>query len=147
MRPTILIADDHRLYADALCSMLSPAYETVAIATNGQELIKLAVQFEPDLIVTDISMPVLNGLQAVRTLGTMNISSKVVVLTMHPDVSLAVEAFRSGASAFVLKTASAAEFRKALQVVQGGGCYLSSQLPSDLVTVLTKAACHQENDD
>ena len=70
----------------------------------------------------------------------MGLQSKVIVLTMHVDVSLAVDAFRSGASAFVLKTASLAEFREALQVVQGGGCYLSSQLPSDLVTVLAEAA-------
>jgi len=142
MRPTILIADDHRLYADALRSMLNPAYDIVGIATNGRELTELAARFKPDLIVTDISMPLLNGLEAVRILATMGLPSKVIVLTMHMDVSLAVEAFRSGASAFVLKTANSAEFTEALAVVQGGGCYLSSQFPSDLVTVLAEAASH-----
>ncbi len=142
MPPTVLIADGHRLYADALSSMLSPAYEIVGIGTNGLELTELAVRFEPDLIVTGISMPVLNGLEALCVLRTKGLHSKVIVLTMHVDVNLAVEAFRSGASAFVLKTASLEEFRKALQVVQEGGCYLSSQLPSDLVTVLAEAASH-----
>jgi DNA-binding NarL/FixJ family response regulator len=142
MRTTILIADGHRLYADALSAMLSPAYEIVGIVTNGQELTELAVRLEPALIVTGISMPLLTGLEALRALKTMGLHSKVIVLTMHVDVSLAVDAFRSGASAFVLKTASLAEFEKALQVVQGGGCYLSSQLPSDLVTVLAEAASH-----
>ena len=140
MRPTILIADGHRLYADALSAMLSPAYDIVGIATNGRELTDLAVRFEPDLIVTGISMPMLNGLEAVRTLAAAKLHGKVIVLTMRNDVRLAVEAFRSGASAFVLKTASSAEFREALDVVQSGGCYLSSQLPSDLVTVLAEAA-------
>ncbi len=142
MRPTVLIADGHRLYADALSAMLSPAYEIVGIGTNGRELTELAVRFEPDLIVTGISMPVLNGLEAVRALATTGLHSKVIVLTMHRDVSLAVEAFRSGASAFVLKTATLEEFRKALQVVRGGGSYLSSQLPSDLAIVLAEAASY-----
>jgi len=142
MRPTVLIADGHRLYADALSAMLSPTYEIVGIGTNGRELTELAVRFEPDLIVTGISMPVLNGLEALRVLKTMGLHSKVIVLTMHVDVSLAVDAFRSGASAFVLKTASLEEFTNALQVVQGGGCYLSLQLPSDLVSVLAEAASH-----
>jgi DNA-binding NarL/FixJ family response regulator len=142
MRTTILIADDHRLYADALSAMLSPAYDIVGIGTNGRELTELALRFDPDLIVTDIPMPLLDGLEVLRVLKTMGLQGKVIVLTVHVDVNLAVEAFRSGASAFVLKTASLAEFRKALQVVQGGGCYLSSQLPSDLVTVLAEAASH-----
>jgi DNA-binding NarL/FixJ family response regulator len=98
------------------------------------------VRFKPDIIVTDHSMPLLNGLDALRTLASMGLSSKFIFLTTHRELSLAVEAFRSGASAFVLKTASSAEFREALDVVQGGGCYLSSQLPSDLVTVLADAA-------
>ena len=140
MPPTILIADDHRLYADALRAMLRPTYEIVAIAANGQELSELALQFEPDLIVTDHSVPRLNGLSAVRALSRRGLHSKFIILTMHRDVSLAVEAFRLGAAAFVLKTASRTEFMEALSVVQGGGCYLSSQFSCDLITVLAEAA-------
>jgi DNA-binding NarL/FixJ family response regulator len=147
MRPTILIADDHRPYADALRSTLSPAYETVAIATNGSERTTLAVQFRPDLIVTDHSIPSLNGLKAVRNSTRMGLPSKFVVLTMHEEISLAVEAFRSGASAFVLKTASGDEFTKALTVVLAGGRYLSLQFAGDLITVLAEAGCRPINGD
>jgi len=147
MRPTILIADDHRLYADALRCMLNPAYETVGIATNEGELTTLAIRFKPDLIVTDHSMPSLNGLKAVRTLLKMGLPSKFVVLTMHEEMSFVVRAFRSGASAFVLKTASSGEFTKALTVVLAGGRYLSLQFPSDLMAVLAEAGCRPINDD
>ncbi len=147
MRPSILLADDHRLYAEALSSLLSPAYETVGIASNRVELTELAVRFKPDLIVTDHSMPLLDGLAALRNLVSMGLPSKFIFLTMHREVSLAVEAFRSGASAFVLKTASGDEFAKALTVVRSGGCYLSAKFPGDLVTVLAEAAsCPQSCD-
>jgi DNA-binding NarL/FixJ family response regulator len=139
MRPSILIADDHRLYAEALCAIVSPAYETVAVATNGRQLTSLAVQFKPDLVVTDHSMPVLNGLKAVRALTKIGLCSKFIVLTTNRDANFAVEAFRSGASAFLLKTGSSDELLKALSVVLDGGYYLSEQLPCDLETVLAEA--------
>lgn len=138
--PSVLIADDYRLYAEALSSMLSSEFRTIAIASDGRQLTEMAEQFDPDLIVTDISMPLLSGLEAIRVLATKGLHSKVIVLTMHAELALAVEAFRSGASAFVLKTAGAGEFRRAVQVVLGGGYHLSSQLPWDLVTVLAQAA-------
>ena len=140
IRPSLVIADDYRLYAESLSLMLNPLYETVAIATNKQELIESAARLNPDLIVTDILNPLISGLEAVHTLAAMSIRIKVIVLTMHVDLDLAIAAFRSGASAFVLKTSTADEFRKALDVVLGGAYYLSSQFPSDLVTVLAKAA-------
>ena len=141
MRPSILIADDHRLYAEALGAILSPGYKTVAIATNGRQLTSLAVQFKPDVIVTDHAMPVLNGLRALRTLVRIGLPSKFIVLTTNREVSFAVEAFRSGASAFLLKTGSSDEFVKALSVVLDGGYYLSTQFPSDLGAVLAEARC------
>ena len=135
MRPSILIADDHRLYAEALGAILSPGYKTVAIATNGRQLTSLAVQFKPDVIVTDHAMPVLNGLRALRTLVRIGLPSKFIVLTTNREVSFAVEAFRSGASAFLLKTGSSDEFWS-FPVVLDGGYYLSTQFPSDLGAVL-----------
>ena len=120
--------------------MLSPTYDVVGIATNGKELIDLAVKLKPNLVLTDLSMPLLNGLDAVQTLAGMGLRSKFIVLTMHADLSLAVLVFRAGASAFVLKTASGDELKEALQTVQKGGCYLSPQFPSDLVSVLAEAA-------
>jgi DNA-binding NarL/FixJ family response regulator len=141
MRPSILIADDHRLYADALRSMLSPSYEIVGIATNGRELTELAVQFKPDLVVTDHSMPLLNGLKAIRALTKLGLRSRFVVLTTNRHANFVVEVFRSGASAFLLKTGSSDEFTKALSVVLDGGYYLSAQLTCDLANVLEQAGC------
>jgi two-component system, NarL family, response regulator NreC len=92
------------------------------------------------VILTDASMPLLNGLDAVQFLTGMGLRTKFIVLTMHADISLAVRVFRAGASSFVLKSASGDELKEAIKVVQSGGCYLSPQFPSDLVTVLAEAA-------
>jgi len=140
MRPTLLIADDHQLFAESLRSMLGPSYQVLGIAANGKELIELAVRLKPDLVLTDLSMPLLNGLDAMQALVGRGLRTKFIVLTMHADVSLAVLVFRAGASAFVLKTASSDELKEALKVVQSGGCYLSPQFPSNLVSVLAEAA-------
>lgn len=120
--------------------MLSPTYDVVGIAANGKELTELAVKLKPNLVLTDLSMPLLNGLDAVQALTSTGLRSKFIVLTMHVDISLAVLVFRAGASAFVLKTASSDELKEALRVVHNGGCYLSPQFPSDLVSVLAEAA-------
>jgi DNA-binding NarL/FixJ family response regulator len=146
MRPTILIADDHQLFAESLRSLLSPTYDVVGIATNGRELTELVMRFKPDLTVTDLSMPILNGLDAVQNLTAMGLRSKFVVLTMHADISLAVLVFRAGASAFVLKTASGDELKEAIETAHRGGCYLSPQFPCDLVTVLAEAARRPASD-
>jgi DNA-binding NarL/FixJ family response regulator len=140
MRPTLLIADDHQLFAESLRSLLGPTYDVVGIASNGKELVELATKLKPNLVMTDLSMPLLNGLDAVQALTGAGLRSKFIVLTMHTDISLAVLVFRAGASAFVLKTASGDELKEALSVVYGGGCYLSPQFPSDLVSVLAEAA-------
>jgi DNA-binding NarL/FixJ family response regulator len=146
MRPTVLIADDHQLFAEGLRSMLSPAYDIVGIASNGRELAELAVRYKPDLVVTDVSMPLLNGLDAVQSLTEMHLRSKFVVLTMHQDMSLAVQVFRAGASAFVLKTASSDEMKEALRAAYRGGFYLSPEFPCDLVTLLAEAARRPASD-
>ena len=140
MRPTLLIADDHQLFAESLRSLLAADYDVVGIAANGRELTELAQKLKPNLVLTDLSMPLLNGLDAVQALAGKGLRTKFIVLTMHVDVSLAVLVFRAGASAFVLKTASGDELKEALKVVHSGGCYLSPQFPSDLVSVLAEAA-------
>ena len=112
MRPSILIADDHRMFAESLRSLLSSSYDTVGIASNGRELTELALRHKPDLIMTDLSMPLLNGLDAVQTLADMGLRSKFIILTMHLDMNLALQVFRAGASAFILKTASSDELKE-----------------------------------
>jgi len=122
--------------------MLSKSYETVGIATNGRELTQMAIRHTPDLIVTELSMPLLNGLAAIHYLRKRGLRSKILVLTTHVDVGLAVLAFRVGASAFVLKTASGDEFTEAISVVKRSGHYLSAQFPGDLDALLAEAARH-----
>ena len=138
--PSILIADDHQLLAESLRSLLSPTYQVVGIASNGRDLIDLAVQHKPNMILSDVSMPSMNGLDALSALKKLGSHSKFIMLTMHFDLSIAIEVFRAGASAFVMKTASGDELKEALQAVYRGGYYLSPQFPCDLVTLLAEAA-------
>lgn len=140
VRPSVLIADDHRLYADGLSAMLSPAYEVVGIASNGWELIASAMKYKPNLIVTDLSMPQLNGLDAMQALKEQGLQSKFLVLTMHEDMGLAVLSFRLGASAFLLKTGRSGELKDAMEAVLRGECYLSPQAPHSLEDILAEAA-------
>ncbi len=140
MRPTLLIADDHQLFAESLRALLEPSYDIVGIAKNGRELTDLALQFKPDLVLTDLAMPQLNGMDAIQSLTEKGLRSKFIVLTMHEDMSLAVLVFRAGASGFLLKSAHSEELLEALRIVQRGGHYLSSQFSCDLITVLAEAA-------
>ena len=140
MRARILLADDHKVLTEGLTRLLSQHYDVVATAQTGHELVSMAREHRPDVIVTDISMPLLNGLDALRMLRKAGIRSKFVILTMHMDVSLAVEAFRSGASAYVLKLAAGEEIRSAVEASLSGRTYLSPNFPVDLVSVLAEAA-------
>ena len=140
MHPSVLIADDHLMYAEALRSALSAVYDVVGVAGDGQELTELAMQHEPNLIVTDLSMPRLSGIDAILMIKKMGLTSRIVVLTMHSEVSLAVLAFRAGASGYILKDAPGDELKRTLEVVHHGGCYLSSQFSCDLSTIQTEAA-------
>lgn len=140
MGPTVLIADDHRMFAESLRCLLEGSFDVVGIATNGRELSDLAMELKPSLILTDLSMPLLNGLDAIQGLRDKGLRSKFIVLTMHAEVSLAVLVFRAGASAFLLKSAPGDELKEALRIVHSGGYYLSSQVNCDLLTVLAEAA-------
>jgi DNA-binding NarL/FixJ family response regulator len=142
VRPTILIADDHRLFAESLRSLLSPYYEIVDVAADGRELTEMVLRYKPNLVLTDLSMPLLNGLDVLQRFAETRQRSKFIALTMHVDVGLAVLVFRAGASAFLLKSASGDELKEALQIVLRGGHYLSKEFPSDLITVLAEAARH-----
>lgn len=139
MRNRILIADDHRVLAEALSTLLSASYDVIGIAANGRELITLARELNPEVIVLDISMPLLNGMEALRMLRSTGVRGKFVILTMHTDVSLASEAFRCGASAYVLKQSAAEELNAAIAAALRGRHYLSAAFPIDLVSLLAEA--------
>jgi len=103
-KPRVLLADDHALVREGMRNILEPDYEIVGEATDGRELVRIATELRPDVIVTDIAMPNLNGLEAIRQLQLENLSAKIVFLTMHVGVDFAVQALRLGASGYLLKS-------------------------------------------
>jgi DNA-binding NarL/FixJ family response regulator len=131
-RPTILIADDHKMFAQGLAGLLEDEFDLVGSVENGQALIDEARRLNPDLIIVDISMPVLNGLDAVRRLNQNNISSKVVFLTMHADTRLLREAFQCGGVGYVLKQSAGEELLFALRQVMAGHNYISPSIEKEL---------------
>jgi DNA-binding NarL/FixJ family response regulator len=122
---TVLIADDHPSLLSGLVSLLEETFEVVGAVVNGHLLVEAAARLRPDVVVTDISMPGLNGLEALEQLKAARSDIKVVVLTMYADAALAAEAIRAGASAFVVKVFAADELETAINEVLQGRVYLS----------------------
>src|SRR5215471_18759694 len=123
-----IVADDHILVAEALCGLVASHFEVVATVTDGQALVASAIDLRPDVIVVDIAMPLLNGLEACRQLKQRIPGTKFVILTMNEDPELAVEAMKSGASAYLLKKSAAAELLQAMQSAIRGKTYVTPQV-------------------
>jgi DNA-binding NarL/FixJ family response regulator len=143
-RTTILLAEDHTVVAEGLQALLKDAFDLAGIAHDGRELLKLAEELRPDVIVTDISMPNLNGLEAIRQIKSRLPGARIVVLTMHRDTQLAVEAFRAGASGYMLKVSPSEELITAIREVALGRVYVTTLLSKDLFTLLLEAASRQD---
>jgi DNA-binding NarL/FixJ family response regulator len=132
----ILIADDHLLLADACKSMLEPEFEVIGIVTDGRSLITQAVALRPDVIILDIYMPQLNGLDACGQIKQKMPATKLVFLTMSAAADTAAEAFRRGASGYVLKQSAGEELILACRNVVQGASYLSPLVAKETVTFL-----------
>ena len=124
-RTRVLLADDHKMLADALKSILEPRYQVVATVSNGRALMDAASKLQPDVIVLDIAMPELNGLDAARHLKHKLPLTKFIFITMNEDPYLVGEAFRAGASAFLLKKAAAFELTEAIEKALKGGTFVT----------------------
>ena len=124
----VLLADDHTFLLDACRKMLEPDYEVPAVFTDGRALLDGAPALKPDVIVLDIGMPLLNGLDAGRELKKRIPGVKLIFLTMYPDADLAREAIRAGASAYLLKTSAASELVKAIQESVKGRSYTTPSI-------------------
>jgi DNA-binding NarL/FixJ family response regulator len=124
-RPRVLLADDHQMVADALRGVLEPRCEVVGTVNNGHALLRAAATLQPEVIILDIAMPEMNGLDAARHLKRSVPKAKLVFLTMNEDPELVGEAFRSGASAFLLKQSAAFELTEAVEKVLMGGSYVT----------------------
>jgi DNA-binding NarL/FixJ family response regulator len=125
IRPRVLLADDHQMLLDALKGVLEPRCEVVGTARDGRALLEAAVRLQPQIIVLDIAMPQLNGLDAARHLKQTMPRAKLVFMTMNEEPDLVGEAFRAGASAFLLKKAAAFELTEAIEKVLKGGSYVT----------------------
>ncbi|HKF05866.1 MAG TPA: response regulator transcription factor [Candidatus Sulfotelmatobacter sp.] len=137
-RPKIVIADDHTLVAEACKKLLEAEYDVVATVGDGRALVRIASTLRPQLIVVDVAMPLLNGLDAGQQLKQLQPSVKLVYLTMNQDADLAAEAFRRGASAYLLKTCAASELTVAVREVLKGRSYLSPSIARDTVDFLLR---------
>jgi DNA-binding NarL/FixJ family response regulator len=135
-RTSILFADDHRVLMDSLINILPNEFEVAGIAYDGRTMVEMARQYQPDIIVADISMPGLNGIDAARIIKKELPFTKIVFLTMHNDALLVEEAFRTGAAAFVLKISAAVELLSALRTVVRGGTYITSMIAVDVISAL-----------
>jgi DNA-binding NarL/FixJ family response regulator len=142
-RARVLLADDHTIVADGLKSLLKDHYELVGTASDGGQLVDAARSLRPDVIVTDFSMPVLSGLDALRQLKAERLNARVIFLTMHADAVVATEALRAGASGFVLKHAAGDELISAIETVLNGRTYLPPQLTKDVIANLTTSSQDQ----
>jgi DNA-binding NarL/FixJ family response regulator len=135
----VLLADDHAVVAQGLASLLKDTFELVGVVYDGRALLDAAETLRPDVIVTDISMPLLNGLDAIKQIRARRPHAKVIILTMHRETQLAVDAFRAGASGYLLKVSPAEELVTAIHQVAQGRAYVTTLLSKDLITLLLEA--------
>lgn len=131
-RARLLLADDHRIIMEGLKSLLEPEFELVGMVEDGRALIEAAERLRPDVVVADISMPELNGIEAVRQIKKSRGDLKAVILTMHADSAYAAAALDAGASGYVLKHAAASELMTAVRTVLRGETYLSPLIVGEL---------------
>jgi len=131
-RPRVLVADDHRIVAEGLRGVLEPEFELVEIVEDGRQLLEAAGRLAPDVIVADITMPMLNGLEALEQLRRARCKAKVVVLTMHRDATYAARALSAGASGFVLKHSASSELLTAIRESLAGRTYVTPAVAESL---------------
>lgn len=132
-RPRVVLADDHTIILDALKNLLEPEFEVVGTFADGHELMEGAPALNPNVIVLDIGMPTMNGLNAGQRLKQAMPLVKLIYLTMNHDPDMAGEAFRLGASAYLLKNSAATELQNAIREVVRGGFYVTPLMTKGMV--------------
>jgi DNA-binding NarL/FixJ family response regulator len=142
-RARVLIADDHKIVVEGLKKLLASEFEIAGAVGDGHELVKATEKFHPDVIVADISMPGLNGIEAVLQIKRVFKETKVVFLTMHPDVAYAASAFKAGASGYVLKHSAPDELVTAIRAALKGETYVTPLIAGKLLQFYEKGASGQ----
>lgn len=138
-RTKVLLADDHAVVAQGLSALLEDTFDLAGVVHDGRALLAAVETLRPDVVVTDISMPLLNGLDAVRQIRLRHPHVKVIILTMHKETQLAVDAFRAGASGYMLKVSPGEELITAIEQVALGRAYVTTLLSKDLISLLMEA--------
>ena len=137
-RPRVLLAEDHRLLREAFVKLLEVDCDVVGAVADGRALLEAAPKLRPDVVIVDIAMPLLNGLDAARQVKRSIPSVKVIFLTVSEDPDLAAEAFRAGGSAFLLKNSAASELLQAIVEVMQGRSYVTPLVTRDMVDNLLR---------
>lgn len=132
-RARVLLADDHRIVAEGLRGLLEPEFELVGIVEDGRAMLDAVEKLKPDVVVADVTMPLLNGIEAVRQLRKKHRDIAVVFLTMHLDVSYAASAFEAGALGYVLKHSAPSELVTAINSALKGRTYITPLLAGELL--------------
>ncbi|NGZ94528.1 MAG: DNA-binding response regulator [Nitrospira sp. WS110] len=146
MRPRILIADDHLLVAEGIQKLLESDAEVVGILADGRALVRAVTETHPDLIIVDISLPLLNGMDAARQIKQLDPKIKILMLTMHADQAFVVEAFRVGVAGYVLKQSLSNELQHAVREVLKGNTYISPSVAQGLVEYMNRPAQVQDGE-
>jgi DNA-binding NarL/FixJ family response regulator len=132
----VVLADDHALVGQGMAKLIEKECEVAAIVENGNQLVKAVHLHQPDLVLADISMPELTGVEAARKVLEIAPRCKVIFVTMHPNPEFVREAFRAGASGYVLKRSAASELAEAIKQVMNGNTYVSPLLTKDVLSIL-----------
>jgi DNA-binding NarL/FixJ family response regulator len=142
-RPSVLLADDHTLLLEAFQKLLAEDCEVVGMVADGRALIAAALKLRPDVVVVDVAMPLLNGLDAARQIKLLLPETRIVFLTMNEDPDLAAEAFRAGASGYLLKRSAASELLTAIREVVQRRSYVTPLVTEGLVGSMMHGADSQ----
>jgi DNA-binding NarL/FixJ family response regulator len=130
----VLLADDHRMLREGLRrSMVDEGFDVVGEAVNGEEAVRLAAELQPDVILMDVSMPEMDGVEATRIIRSTDTSTRVIMLTMHADTEVLAEAIRAGASGYLVKDCSTDEVADAVRMAANGETALSPQLAATML--------------
>ena len=144
-KPRVIMADDHSLILAGLRRLVEAECEVVGTVEDGRTLVETAQKLRPDLILLDISMPLLNGLEAARQLNKLVPESKLIFLTMHASPTYATEAFQAGASGYLLKRSAASELSQAIKSVLQGQQYLTPLITKDVLDSVFKPSTGEQN--
>jgi DNA-binding NarL/FixJ family response regulator len=136
LKPRALIADDHRMVSEAFETLLAPACEIVGRVSDGRALLAAVRELHPDVVIIDIGMPLLNGLDAARQIKQIDSTIKLVFVTMNEDPDLAAEAFRAGASAYLLKRSAGSELLAAVREAMGRRSYMTPLVTNGVIQAL-----------